>query len=88
VEKAAWPAPFSAALPSVIAPSRKETEPVGVPGATDVTVAVKFTLWPKTEGFTFELTVDVVGAGLTVCGWPAEVEALKFVSLEYVAVIV
>ena len=43
------------------------TVPVGVPapGATALTVAVKLTDWPKTEGLTEEATVVVVLAGLT-----------------------
>ncbi len=55
-------------LPITVAPSRKFTVPVGLPapGATTVTVAVKVTLCPKTDGFTDEATVVVVLALLTV----------------------
>jgi hypothetical protein len=47
--------------PSVAAPSKKVTVPVGVPdpGGTGLTVAVKVTDWPKTVGFADEAT-DVV----------------------------
>ena len=40
----------------------KMTVPVGVPlpGAVGLTVAVKVTDWPKTEGFADETTVVVV----------------------------
>ncbi len=49
--------------------SKKVTEPVRVPapGAVASTVAVKVTLWPKTEGLGAEVTLVVVLALLTVC---------------------
>ena len=45
------------------------TVPVGVPapGATALTVAVKLTDWPKTEGLTEAATIVVVLAWLTTC---------------------
>ena len=48
------------------------TVPVGVPapGDTAVTVALKVTGWPNTEGLTEELTAVVLLALLTV--WPPE----------------
>ena len=60
VLKAAVP-PLSGAVPKVVAPSLKVTVPVGVPvpGATGLTVAVKLTDCPKTDGFWLELTVVV-----------------------------
>src|ERR1019366_3141171 len=59
-------------VPIGLPPSRNVTDPVGVPppGATGETVAVKVTDWPKTEGFTDEVTAVVVLALLTTCGFP------------------
>ena len=70
------------AVPSVAAPSRKVTVPVGVPapGVTALTVAVKVTDWPNTDGFTDEVTVVELLALLTVCVMAAEVLPAKFVS--------
>jgi hypothetical protein len=47
----------------------KITEPVGVPvaGATALTVAVKVTDWPRTDGFALEASAVVVEAAFTVC---------------------
>jgi len=58
------------------------TVPVGVPvpGAVAVTVAVKVTDCPKTEGLTEELTAVVVLALLTVCVKLDEALALKLPS--------
>ncbi len=52
-----------------LAPSLKLTLPVGVPapGATAVTVAVKVTDWPKTDGFWLEVSAVAVLAWLTTC---------------------
>jgi hypothetical protein len=65
-------------------PSRNVTVPVGVPapGGTAATVAVKVTDWPKTEGFTDEVTAVSVLALLTTCGLPVSepVLPLKFPS--------
>ena len=57
-------APESAAVPSVVAPSKNVTVPVGVPapGAVTDTVAVIVTDWPKTDGLTFEVAELVVAA--------------------------
>jgi hypothetical protein len=60
-----------------LAPSRKPTEPVGVP-ELPVTVAVKVTDCPSVEGFEEEPseTVAVAGAGaFTVCVSVVEVAA-------------
>jgi hypothetical protein len=48
-------------VPKVVVPSLKVTVPVGVllPDV-GVTVAVKVTLWPKTEGFAEDTTAVVV----------------------------
>src|SRR3989442_11917406 len=57
-------------VPSVVEPSLKVTVPVGLaaaalPGELTLTVAVKVTHWPETEGLTEETTVVVVSALLT-----------------------
>ena len=67
VEKVAVP-PLSVPVPSVVVPSSNVTVPVGVPapGALTVTVAVKVTLWPNTEGLAEEATLVVVASGLMV----------------------
>ena len=51
-------------VPSMV----KVTVPVGVPapGATALTVAVKVTVWPDSDGLTEEVTVVVLLALLTV----------------------
>src|SRR5919205_2926963 len=57
--------------PSLVAPSKKSTLPLG--GATAmapvgaVMEAVKVTCWPNTEGLTDEVRVVVVDALFTVC---------------------
>ena len=82
VVKVAWP-PLSAPVPSVVVPSLKVTVPVGVPapGATAVTVAVKVTAWPNTEGLAKEASAVVVSALFTVWVRAPEVELLKLPSL-------
>jgi hypothetical protein len=56
--------------------------PVGVPapGAVTLSVAVKVTDCPNTDGFTLEVTAVVVSALFTVCGAPLEVLVLKLLS--------
>src|SRR5256885_1354981 len=65
--KLAFPEASRGAVPRVVPPSTKGTKPVGGPliGEFAVTVAVKVTGWPNTEGLTEELTPVVVPAGLT-----------------------
>ena len=53
-------------VPSIVAPSMKVTDPVGVV-VGERTVAVNFTDWPAVAGFFEETTVVVVVAGLTTC---------------------
>lgn len=65
----------------VVEPSRKATVPVGVPVA-EVTVAVKVTALPKTEGFREEVKAVAEEAAVTVCG-RVVLEMLKFVSPKY-----
>ena len=68
VLRLATPEPFSVAVPSTVVPSSKVTVPVGVPepGALAVTVVVKVTDWPKSDGFVDELTLVPVASLLTV----------------------
>ena len=60
VLNAAWPeASTDTEDASTVAPSRKVTDPVGVP-EPDVTVAVKVTDWPNTDGFGDDETAEAV----------------------------
>jgi hypothetical protein len=70
------------AVPSVKAPSRKVAVPVGVPapGETALTVAVKVTDCPNSDGFTDEVTVVELLALSTVWVIAAEALLVKFVS--------
>ena len=81
VVKVALP-PERLAVPNVAAPSRNVTVPVGVPtpGETALTVAVKVTDCPNTDGFTDEVTVVELLALFTVCVMAAEVLELKLAS--------
>ena len=81
VVKVALPA-AKPAVPSVVAPSRNVTVPVGVPepGKSALTVAVNVTAWPKTDGFAEEATVVELFARLTVCVMAVEVLELKLLS--------
>jgi hypothetical protein len=73
----------------VCVPLRKVTVPVGVPdpGELAVTVIVKVTGWPKTDGFADEVIVRVVASWLIVCDKVVVVLPAKFASPEYVTVI-
>ena len=52
IENVATPDPFSVPLPSVVAPSRNVTVPVGVPPVPVwVAVAVNVTFAPNVDGF-------------------------------------
>src|SRR5262249_14756124 len=73
--------------PMLVAPSEKITSPLGLPAPLPVTVAVKVTLWPQTEGLAEETTTVVLLLLPTVCV-SAPVLALKFPSPLYDAVIV
>ena len=53
---------------------------VPAPGATGLTVAVKVTGWPNTDGLAEEATVVVVSAWFTVCVTTPEVLVLKLAS--------
>src|SRR2546427_413395 len=65
------------------------TVPDGLPapGVTAMTVLVKTTGWPNTEGLAEEVSNDVVSALFTVCVRTREVFALKLVSPLKTAVI-
>ena len=65
MEKVACAAPFSVTFAaSTVLPSLNVTVPEGVPGAADVTVAVKITTCPATEALGAEATINPVEAGL------------------------
>ena len=67
VARVAMPELLRVALPRVIGPFLNVTVPVGVPepGAVALTVAVKVTDCPKTDGLTDEVTVVEVLALFT-----------------------
>ena len=82
VVKMAWPELFRVPVPRVLPPSLKVTAPVGVPapGLFAVTVAVKVTDCPNTDGLAEELTNVVVAAFFTVWLSVVEMLPLKFAS--------
>jgi len=69
-------------LPIVVVPSRKFTVPAGLPapGAVTVTVAVKVTLCPKTDGFAEDARVVLVLALFTTWLTAALVLVTKLLS--------
>ena len=60
----AIPEPFNVPVPSTVDPSMKVTVLVGIPepGALEMTVAVKVTDWPNTDGLAEETTDEVVAS--------------------------
>jgi hypothetical protein len=78
----AWP-PLKVLVASGVPPSWKITLPVGVfpPGATALTVAVRVTDCPNTDGLAEEATVLLLLAWLTTCVTVLEVLVLKLLSL-------
>ena len=68
--------------PRVVEPSKKVTDPVGVPvpGATAATLAVKLMDWPYTEGLTVTTRLVVVLSLLTAWVKLGAVLAVKFPS--------
>ena len=91
VDSVATPLPFSVPVPILTPPSKKVTVPVRVPapGAEALTVAVKVTDWPDTDGFALEVRAVLVLALLTT--WPPASEpvlVLKLLSPLYVALTV
>jgi hypothetical protein len=81
VVNVAWPE-LRVLVATGMPPSLKMTVPVGVPvlGDVAVTVAVKVTDWPKTEGLADEAIAVVVLALLTVCVRVDELLELKLPS--------
>ena len=75
-------------VPSVLVPFLKVTVPLGVPapGETGLTVAVKVTDWPKTEGLAEEVKAVAVEAMLTTWLTAVLVLELKLESPAYSAV--
>jgi len=74
----AWPELFSVPLPRVVGPSSKVTVPLGVTPMEPfaVTVAVKVTDCPDTEGLAEELTNVVVRARALFTVWVSGLEVL------------
>jgi hypothetical protein len=74
--------PERVALPRLVVPSWKVTVPVGtpLPGATTLTVALRVTTWPKTEGFGVAASAVAVEALFTVWVTVVDVLARKLVA--------
>jgi hypothetical protein len=66
--------------PMLVPPSEKITAPVGVAEGLPLTVAVKLTLWPHTEGLTEDTNSVTLLALLTIWVMAVELLALKFAS--------
>src|SRR2546427_565056 len=83
----AWPE-LRVTVARVVAPSLKAIVPVGVPvpGDNAVTVAVKVTVCPVTDGLAEDMRTVVVPALLTVWVKFGEVPGLKLPSPLYTAV--
>src|SRR3954454_4194826 len=77
----------NAPVPSVVPPSTKSTTPLGVP-ALDVTVAVKVTTSPKTDGLCEDASAVVVLAWPTTCATVFDVLPETLPSPAYTALIV
>jgi hypothetical protein len=73
-------------VPKVADPSLKvTTDPTGtepLPGAVTVTVDVKVTDCPETDGLSEEVKTELVLAAFTVCEAPLDVLVEKFASPE------
>jgi hypothetical protein len=78
---------FNALDPSVVAPSLNVTVPVAVPGAVEVTVAVKVTDCPKSDGLADDTIAVAVAGKLTACVTVFDVLAAKLASPAYAAAI-
>lgn len=79
--------PLSVPVPRLVAPSRKLTEPVGVPVIDEVIDAVSFRLRPsvRLDAEGVSVVVDA-GAAFTVTASEEDVDPAKLLSPEYVAV--
>ena len=73
------PLVLSAPWPMLVPPSEKITTPVGLTEPLPVTVVVKLTLWPHTDGLTEDAISVVLLALLTVCATAVEL-AVRLVS--------
>jgi hypothetical protein len=82
VVKDVWPL-VRTAVPSVVAPSRKTTDPVAPVGA----VAVNITDWPADDGLIDEISVIVGVVFVTVTTVAGDVAELLFASPGVAAVI-
>ena len=62
VEKLAWPEASSVSVSITVAPSSKDTVPVGMPAPAGllVTTAVKVTAWPRQDTLVVALNVVIV----------------------------
>ena len=82
VVNVAWPEASSVPVARTEPPSSKRTVPVGVPEPEPaaLTVAVKVTGWPETEGLEEELTVVVLLSWLTTWVNVEDVLVVKSVS--------
>ena len=69
--------PESVAEPICVAPSKKFTEPVGVP-AVEETIADSVPFWLNVEGFGADVRPVAVAAWFTVCVAIEEVDVAKF----------
>jgi hypothetical protein len=69
-------------------PSLNTTLPPGVPppGVNALMVALKVTVWPKTDGFGDAVSANDVDAGSTTCVTACEVLVTKLLSSLYTAV--
>src|SRR5712691_238329 len=76
VLKVAWPL-LRVPVPRMVVPSLKVTVPVGVPVVAGVTVAVKVTDCPETDGFAEEAPCVEMPPLLTVCARGADMRVLK-----------
>ena len=88
--KVARPAVSRTPLPKRVPPSVKVTVPLGAakPGMLAVTVAVRVTAWPHTDGLTEAAITLVVASRWTICVRPLVTLAVKFASPPYDAMIV
>src|SRR5437899_5600707 len=74
------PLVLSAPWPMLTPPSAKITTPVGLTEALPVTVAVKLTLWPQTDGLIDDATSVALLVFVTICVTAVELLAVKFAS--------
>ena len=80
--------PLKKAAPIVVTPSRKVTDPFGIPlpGGTAEVVAVKVTCWPDPEGLRLTAIAVLLDAWFTVWLTPGETAGACVASPGYCAV--